>query len=139
MQGVYGAKGAIVSEEIELPASAVAVGHCVIMNDVEQPCTKMVVVLTSVKGDRVTGRYLAQAINFGECSGPVSRVTPVNAFGMRVMLSGGAYKCEPDESLGRSAVYPDGDPRKWQDHCEPYWRAAVDKWARVAIKASEQS
>lgn len=115
--------------EVELMGSEVAIGQCVILNDVDQPCTKLVAVVTNIANGCVYAVYLSPDINVGrtktgKCSSPIMYVTPLNAFGVRIWRQGNAYRCVPDQTLPITAEYPDRKPRVWQERHEPYWRPA---------------
>ncbi len=125
------------SERIILPSSRVAVGHCVILHDTDCPEGKLVVIVTGQKRDLTLGRYLSVAIAMKKCWNETRRVTPISAFGVRVLFDGEDYWCEPDDSLPQTATYPDGEPRPWEEcrgpvHCRP-----KKKPLRLAIKTKE--
>lgn len=91
----------------KLPSSRIAPGHCVIVNQFDRPCAKLVAVVLA------DGKccYLNQAINFRKMD--ASNATPVSDFGIAVMARGDSYSCVV---VGDSvAKYPDGSPRLWQD------------------------
>ena len=112
------------SEHIILPSSRIAPGHCVIMGDTGCPAGKQVVVVMGQDDNTVKGYYLAADINCVTCWDHVDRVTPVSWFGVRVVFDGKRYWCELDDSLPKTATYPGGEPRPWQErhgpiHCQP--------------------
>lgn len=101
--------------------SEIAVGHCGILNDIEAPTARMLVVITEVRNpDDVRCKYLNAATEFtafnrgGGMSLEIDVFTPVERFGVRVLVDeSGTYWCE---SVGEStATYRDGKPRQWQD------------------------
>lgn len=102
-----------------LPASEIAVGHCVIINDVECPEGRMVSVVTNVDGDMVTTKYLNARKEFDKYNrfgvgSQKGTVTPVGWFGVGVCVtSDGKYWCE--EVGESSAEYRDGKRRYWQE------------------------
>jgi len=124
-----------------LSASEIAVGHLVIANHVERPEARMLALVVAIEGDDVRCKYLNADKSFspynayGFCN-PITDVTPVDHFGVRVMAEQecpGAdvvYWCEP---IGEStATYHDGKPRHWQ---ERGWRgryiARPKLWGKV--------
>lgn len=126
---------------VELPASAVAVGHCVIVNDMDRPSQKLVAVVVRVEGEWAYCKYINAAPYLDEYekgggikSSAARGLTPVGQFGVRVFVDAHAGRYVT-EVFGRSrAVYPDGRPRAWQ--CDEYdsfpARAGV---AAVALEA----
>ena len=106
-----------------LPASEIAVGHCAIINHVEQPCGRLLAVIIAVEGESVRTKYLnaergLSSFNKRGCVNPIETVTPVGHFGVEVRTArdGGEtfYWCEP---VGESrATYCNGDTRPWQEH-----------------------
>lgn len=104
-----------------LSASRIAVGHCVIINDVDCPEGKLVAVVSDVQPDRVTAMYLSEDVGMLTCSAKPRLVTPVEHFGVRVVVSGRSYCCTPDSTLEHIAKYPDLDrePRYWQERKPP--------------------
>lgn len=108
-----------------LPASQVAVGHCVIANDTECPESKMVCVVTAVDGDNVRLQYLnadKMFDSYNKRRGWLSRAThatPLATFGVSIAIepNGNLYTCR---KVGESqAVYLDGKHRPWQER-EPH-------------------
>lgn len=102
-----------------LPASKIAVGHCVIINDIECPEGRMVSVVTDVEGDVVTTKYLNSRKEFDKYNrfgvgSQKGTVTPVGWFGVAVCVDpAGNYWCE---NVGESsAKYKDGKRRCWQE------------------------
>ena len=118
---------------ITLPSSEIAVGHCVILNDHEQPCGRMVVVIVEIEGDIVYCKYLCNDVDLStynrrrgmaaSVSGKSHRLTPISAFGVNVRLDLQTrnYWCE--KVAESSATYRDGRPRRWQED-EPIVRVA---------------
>lgn len=104
-------------DEIELNATELKVGCCIIMNDVEQPCAKLIAVVTEIDVDSVVAKYLSGAKELKPyrkgCLNQIENVTPVGRFGVSVKYGDGQYWCEV---VGEStATYRDGKPRQWQD------------------------
>lgn len=102
-----------------LPASEIAVGHCVIINDIECPEGQMVSVVVEVGSERVITKYLKDRREFDSYNKRGvqnwrNTVTPVGKFGVSVRVDAdGKYWCEP---VGEStAAYSDGKPRYWQE------------------------
>lgn len=120
---------------IELLSSAVEVGHCVIINDCDQPCGKLVAVVCHVQDDLVVAKYLSASIKMNVCKNRrPDLVMPVGRFGVKVVMVGDQYWCE---KIGEStAVYPDGKHRPWQEYDEPhkqFWKPGVQHLAMGAI------
>lgn len=109
-----------------LPASEIAVGHCAIINHVEQPCGRLLAVIVAIEGESVRTKYLNAESNLSSynargCVNPIETVTPASHFGVEVRaeLKGGdtVYWCDPQ---GESkATYCNGDARYWQERS---WR-----------------
>jgi hypothetical protein len=104
---------------------AFKVGDLVILNDVEQPCGRMVCVVTGtcVGGfDYYHVQYLNADSTFDSyCKPPMQnmlkRATRLEDFGVVFRNDGTHYWCE---QIGNSsATYPDGEPRKWQEFGGP--------------------
>lgn len=107
-------------KEIYLPASCVAVGHCVNMFDIESPSGKYIAVVETVRPNKVVARYLYAGIDMEHCwTGNPKLITPISHFGVRVCVCNGEFWCEPDGMLQKIAFYPDGLPRPWQEHNGP--------------------
>jgi hypothetical protein len=93
-------------------------GDCVILNDVEQPCARLIGVVVSVDDGYVKTKYLNADESFSSYNrrGCLSRravVTHLEDFGVRLRVTGVSYWCEV---VGEStATYEDGKPRKWQE------------------------
>lgn len=102
-----------------LLSSDIDVGHCVIVNDVEQPCGKLVSVVVSVAGDKVVTKYLNadQQLTSYNKKGVTNRretVTPIGSFGVEVRVNEhNVYWCEPISES--KATYADGERRPWQE------------------------
>lgn len=100
------------------------VGDCIILNDVEQPCGKMICVITAKVGDRYECKYLNAGPMFDQFNEPpmrntMDRATLIEDFGVVLRFKGSQYWCDV---VGESrATYPNGKPRKWQEHGGPYY------------------
>lgn len=103
-----------------LPASKLELGHCVIANDLDRPCAKMVCVIVGFMASRVQLKYInkdPQFNNHNRDDGFFAYrelVTPLNTFGVEIFSDGDEYWCEVTGES--SAKYPDGVPRLWQDN-----------------------
>ena len=106
-----------------LPASKIDVGHCVIVNRIEQPCGRLLAVITEVKDVTVRCKYLSieKELSPWNLDGGMEPgnlvVTPVNFFGVEVRYEQSGkdivYWCDP---VGESvATYSDGQIRPWQE------------------------
>jgi len=106
-----------------LLSSDIAVGHCINVNQVEQPCGRLLAIITAIEGDLVRWKYLnseSDLTSHNRGSGCWSyrwEVTPFADFGVEVRTeqSDGdlVYWCEP---IAESrAKYKDGQPRAWQE------------------------
>ena len=124
-----------------LLSSDIAVGHCVILNDVEQPCGRLVAVIMAIEGGIAYCNYLnadAQLSSYNkklgmaiQIEGGIHNMTPVGKFGVEVDYypQVGTYCCE---RVGDSvATYRDGKPRKWQENV-PLQYTARREVAKVA-------
>jgi len=129
-----------------LPASEIAVGHCVCLNHVEQPCGRLLAVVTGVSGSDVWCKYLNSetyltSYNKGDGMRPSfpKEITPVGAFGVEVRftIEGGdvVYWCVP---IGEStAKYLDGTTRRWQECGIPGRYVARPDVLRIANRQLE--
>lgn len=117
------------SGAIELLASKVAVGHCVIAGEIAIPQTQAIGVVVRVDCAPVSiGGVVARAdpvavyimgLDDFWASGTLpflpKLITPANDFGVRVLYGDGRYWCEPDDNLECTATYRrDGTHRLWQ-------------------------
>ncbi len=100
-----------------LPASEIAVGHCVILNHVDQPCAKLVAIIVKRDTDGFFyAKYLnkeLQHINGGRPVRVYGDATPVGEFGVEVLADMEKYWCK--QIAGSRATYSDGKLRCWQD------------------------
>jgi len=103
-----------------LPYGPLVVGMPVIANHTEQPCTKLVAVITGYSG---TGhaklRYLStwEPLTRKVFADEPQQVTPLSAFGVAIELSDGddkQFRCVEIPGADCTAVYRDGRPRWWQ-------------------------
>ena len=105
-----------------LLASTVAIGHCVILNEVEQPCARQVGVVVGIEGGLVRTKYLCAdpvltPYNKKGCLNCLASVTPLADFGVEIRVDGDVYWCEV---VGESrAIYADGGRRPWQEYGGP--------------------
>lgn len=141
---------AILRGGVELPASKIDVGHCLILNDFEEPSGRMVCVIADADDKSVWCKYLSSDRVFDSHNKrrgmQISRgsalhdVTPLNAFGVRIVAryitgalsndGGWVYYCE---RIGEStATYRDGHPRRWQEH-EPLKHGARQTEVLISI------
>jgi hypothetical protein len=99
------------------------VGDTVILNDVDQPCGKMVAVIVKDDGKDYHCEYLNADARFDKYNIPPMRfgrlnyATKLEDFGVKLCAADGKYWCEPVSiSVAR---YPDGSPRNWQEFDGP--------------------
>ena len=98
-------------------------GDCIIINDVEQPCSKLIAVIVGQRGEYYECQYLNADETLNQYNKPpmrnkLTRATRVEDFGVVLRTTGDKYWCE---QVGDSiATYPDGEPRKWQESGGPY-------------------
>jgi hypothetical protein len=130
--------------DIILLSSEIAVGHCVILNDYEQPCGKYIVVIIKIENGIAHCKYLnsidvLDQFNDGgmkillDCG--MHQMTPVSKFGVEVHYDTftNRYTCERvRESI---ATYDDNTHREWQEH-ETYCHLARYDVIDIAIKAA---
>lgn len=116
-------------ETVLLQGSAIEVGHCIILNDIEQPCGRLIAVVVDKTDDSVYCKYLSsdlcldqfnksKGMNIAINSG-LHIMTPVEHFGVRIVCEKGPepkYWCEKVRSS--YAKYPDGTDRQWQEYYE---------------------
>lgn len=112
------------------------VGDCVILNETEQPCGRLVCVVT---GDADAGGfYQCQYLNADPalnsyCNPPMRnrllKATLVEDFGVDLLFKDGEYWCDPvRESV---ATYSDGSLRKWQEYGDPIHHRARREVAKL--------
>ena len=124
-----------------LLSSEIAVGHCVILNDVDQPCGRLVAVIVAIEGNTAYCNYLnadPQLSSYNQklgmaiqIDGGIHNMTPVSRFGVEVNYypQEGGYCCERvSDSV---ATYRDGKSRKWQENVPLFYAARRDV-AKVA-------
>ena len=118
-----------------LPSSEIAVGHCVILNDIEQPYGRLIAVIMEMQGNIAFCNYLnadSRLSSFNKKLGMIVNpeewnTTPVSKFGVEVSYcpEDGSYCCN---RIGESvATYQDGKPRQWQE------RAPITYTARRGV------
>jgi hypothetical protein len=111
---------------VELLASRVTIGHCVIVNEIDRPGSVLIAVIEAFDGRLTKMRYLSRNVSTRReghfALGNYERIVPVNVFGVRVL-------CDPVENHywtervnDGEAKYADGSPRAWQD---PYCDSGV--------------
>lgn len=107
----------------ELAASELKVGHCVIINHFDRPCTRHVAVIIRKQGSDLIARYLNAPLDeaLSEIRGSDEDATPINHFGVAVYgrtISDGTpdYRCDGSANHLATALYKDGKPRHWQDY-----------------------
>lgn len=133
------------SECKTLPASLIALGHCVIVNRIDQPCGRLVAVITEVGDVSVRCKYLnsESELSSWNLDGGMSPgklvVTPVNWFNVEVRYeeSDGdiVYWCQP---VGESiATYSDGEIRRWQEYGYRGRYVARPEVFKIAQEASQ--
>lgn len=99
---------------IELHASEVAKGHAVIVNDIDQPCSKLIAIVIEA-GDIVCARYLNADLGYDKLiKNPRKYVTPVNDFGVKLYYDTEDGKYHTKVVSESVAKYPDGAERQWQ-------------------------
>lgn len=127
-----------------LLSNKIAVGHCVIINHVEQPCGKLLSVITSFDKDTVTTKYLNADKTFNPykkgCTNRISEVTPIGLFGVEVFvnLKTEEYCCQKTPFTESIAKYHDGKIRPWQEHGGAHVYKANAKVLKIATKALKQ-
>lgn len=107
-----------------VPGAEISVGHCVILNDFEKPCGRLLCVITEVGESGIRAKYLNAdtrydlhnkgAGMFVAKQSHLHNLTPVQSFGVRVFydFDRDRYMCE---KTGESvAKYADGSAREWQ-------------------------
>lgn len=119
-----------------MPHRYIKAGDPVIINDCDEPSAKMIVVVTEVSADCVSGFYLnarkrkeyrklcrsGRTLVHSPLQGR-TRATHIGDFGMKIVVEGEQYSVvESGEPC--VAIYPDGVPRKWQDRNNGRWHLA---------------
>lgn len=110
-----------------LPAERVEVGNCVIVNQYDQPCGKLIAVVTEKTDAYVKCQYLNndKSLSTYNKDGGIeipshlfSQITPVFLFGVTIQLveneTDAMYYCE--QTSVSKAQYSDGESRKWQEY-----------------------
>ncbi len=128
-------------QTVLLAASELAVGHCINISDIEQPCCRLIAVITKVAGDEILCKYLSddsQLDRFTKRGVWTSRkyATPIGHFGVDVHYEPerGEFFC--DQVRESTVTYPDGKPRRWQDFTVSCGRKARPKVLKFALKAA---
>lgn len=103
-------------------ARAFSVGDCLILNDCEQPCGKLVCVVVDDDGEFYHCQYLNADPAFDSYNNPpmknrLERATKIETFGVLIRAADGEYWCE--QRAESKATYHDGKPRKWQEYGGP--------------------
>jgi hypothetical protein len=108
-----------IKQPLVLPYGRLETGMPVIVNHTDQPCTRLVAVITgfSESGNPVM-RYLNSSLDHPTMEMGIDSVTPLEAFGVAIELdeANGLYRCVEVPGAPKSAVYRDGEPRKWQQY-----------------------
>lgn len=106
------------------PDLRLRVGELVILNDMEQPCGKLVAVITAASeaGDLHQWKYInadPQLDSYNEQPGfiDMSPATRLEDFGVVIHAHNTEYWCE--QRYESKATYKDGKPRAWQERGEP--------------------
>lgn len=102
----------------------IKLGAAIIVSDYEQPCGRLVAIVTGVDSGKVFSKYLNAD---PELDSYVKRgvtsilgiATPIGDFGVQLQIDQeGRYRCvQVRES---EAKYRDGKPRQWQERTGPY-------------------
>ena len=123
--------------KIALNSTELKPGCCVVINDVEQPCAKLIAVVKEIVGSSVTAVYLRDGKELkpyrNGFHGRTETVTPISRFGVKVLIDDGLYWCEV---VGDStATYEDGKPRRWQDYQGVVKRQSNSEAERIALRS----
>jgi hypothetical protein len=133
---------------VELPASEIAVGHCVNVSYVEQPCSKLVAVITQIEGEFAYCKYLNSEpaldsyseMNQGRgLRNRLESLTPIGDFGVQVFYEDNKKKptfwCE--RTSDSVATYSDGGRRFWQEG-ESYIFPARRELAKFSLNSKRE-
>ena len=101
---------------------AFRVGDCVNLNQVEQPCAKLIAVVVADDGQLYHCQYLNADPMLDSYNNPPMKcslddATKIADFGVVIRSEGSEYWCE--QRSESKATYKDGKPRKWQDWGQP--------------------
>jgi len=128
-----------------LPCTEIAVGHCVIVNHIEQPCGRLLAVITAIEGDTVRCKYLNAESDLsaynkrGGMSPGCKMVTPAGWFGVEVRCERSSASGEVLYSCVRisisRATYQDGKIRSWQEYGRLNRYVARHDVLKLAIEA----
>lgn len=135
-------------EEVTLPGLELSVGHCVILNDFEKPCGKLVTVVVEIIGKFAYLKYLnaekeLSSYNTGKGIGvriidnKLHNITPLEKFGVVACYNPETklYYCKKvSESV---ATYKNGEPRQWQES-EPYRYKARPTVVKFCLSPTKQ-
>jgi len=99
------------------------VGDCVIVNDIDQPCSRLIAVIVGQRGEFYDCQYLNADEVFNSCNDPpmqnrLERATRIEDFGVVLQAGIDNYWCE--QVSNSIAKYPDGEARDWQERGGPY-------------------
>lgn len=117
------------------------IGDCVNVNDVEQPCGRLVAVVVGIEGSDLLCQYLNASREFDYYNeppmrNPKSESTKISDFGVVITDAGHEYWCS--QTAESKATYSDGKPRHWQDKNQSCYRGREDLMKLVFPKFGKQ-
>lgn len=102
------------------------IGDLVVVNDIDQPCGRLVAVVVGIAGDQLKCSYLNAASEFdwwekNPLTTGIEYATHLKDFGCVLMTDSEKYVVK---KIGESrATYADGSHRPWQERCEVAFKA----------------
>jgi len=91
-------------------------GDIVIIGQSDRPCSEMAAIVTNVHQDTCNCQYLSEKKNdYPVMKRHPENLTRITDFGVRLVIEGLNYSCEPQDDLECIAKYHDGGLRKWQE------------------------
>lgn len=103
------------NDERTLLGSDIRLGHCVIVNEFDRPCARLIAVIDRIEDDFVWCRYLSTTTGVRICVSHGNDVTPIERFGIIAIASHRSYRIEAFQKS--NAKYKDGSERIWQELC----------------------
>ena len=106
-------------DDMNILCDKVTVGSCIIVNEFDRPCARLVAVVTEIDHEKIVAQYLSNDVSLRTFSkngvwGTFLRVTPLWNFGVALHVNPkGEYWCE--KKCDSIATYPDGSHRLWQE------------------------
>ena len=93
----------------------IEVGSLVIINTMDRPCSRLVMKVEAIEGERVDAVYLSENTTIVRCSGHMPTVTNIRDFGAVLHYSDDEQSFHCNTCDSSVAKYADGSVRFWQE------------------------